>query len=162
MKTLFHCFNIPQKSRCSAPNCARVCSDVSCHLPCSLLGCRGGIFFGFVGGLMSKIDMSRIPAGIWNEDMRARTPCCLLRSDNGPSKDDSSEDSGLSESGGGAWPPQILTDQLTLSNPWWADYAIMPTIYYWHPRIFRPSYGPTLRYFSPKHLELWRHVNCWG
>ena len=46
---------------------------------------------------MSKIDMSRIPAGIWNEDMRARTPCCLLRSDNGPSKDDSSEDPGLSE-----------------------------------------------------------------
>ena len=37
---------------------------------------------------MSKIDMSWIPAGIWNEDMRARTPCCLLRSDNGPSKDD--------------------------------------------------------------------------
>ena len=45
-----------------------------------------------VGGLMSKIDMSWIPAGIWNEDMRARTPCCLLRSDNGPSKDDEKSD----------------------------------------------------------------------
>ena len=75
---------------------------------------------------MSKIDMSWIPAGIWNEDMRARTPCCLLRSDNGPSKDDSSEDSGLSESGGTgvAMAPQILTDQLTLSQP---GRQIMPT-----------------------------------
>ena len=91
----------------------------------SLLGCRAGIFFGFVGGLMSKIDMSWIPAGIWNEDMRARTPCCLLRSDNGPSKDDSSEDSGLSELEvpGTPGPPQILAYEITLSQTGGVVYA---------------------------------------
>ena len=88
---------------------------------------------------MSKIDMSWIPAGIWNEDMRARTPCCLLRSDNGPSKDDSSEDSGLSElevpeiPG----PPQILVylklgwvtyaHQITTGTPGFSD---LPTALY--------------------------------
>ena len=38
---------------------------------------------------------------------------------------------------GGAWHPQNLADQVTLSLP---DYA--HNIRYWHPRIFRPSYGP--------------------
>jgi hypothetical protein len=115
----------------------------------SLLGCRAGIFFGFVGGLMSKIDMSWIPAGIWNEDMRARTPCCLLRSDNGPSKDDSSEDSGLSESGGTgvAMAPQILTDQLTLSQP---GRQIYPPQYYCPPA---PDYQTLLRPWDYKTEE---------
>ena len=36
--------------------------------------------------------------------------------------------------------PQILEDQLTLFQP---GGQIMPTKWYWHPRIFRPSYyGP--------------------
>ena len=33
------------------------------------------------------------------------------------------------------WHPQILADQLTLSQPGG------PSNYYWHPRIFRPSDG---------------------
>ena len=36
--------------------------------------------------------------------------------------------------------PQILVDQLTLSQP---GGQIMPN-YYWHPRIFRPSDGPEI------------------
>ena len=36
------------------------------------------------------------------------------------------------------WHPQILADQLTLSQP---GGKIMPT---WHPRIFRLSDGPAL------------------
>ena len=40
---------------------------------------------------------------------------------------------------GGRTPLQILADQLTLSQPEGADYAHPLQ---WHPRIFRPSYGP--------------------
>ena len=53
---------------------------------------------------------------------------------------------GLSSLGvpGVPWHPQFLADQLTLSQPWGADYAyqiILPP-----PRIFRPSYGPVVDY----------------
>ena len=40
------------------------------------------------------------------------------------------------------WHPQFLADQLTLSQP---KGHIMPTKWYWHPRIFRPSFGPGKR-----------------
>ena len=39
-------------------------------------------------------------------------------------------------------PWQILEDQLTLSQPGPPGGQIMPTKYYGHPRIIRPSYGP--------------------
>ena len=39
------------------------------------------------------------------------------------------------------WHPQVLADQLTLYQPGGADYAHHITTD-WHPRIFRPSYGP--------------------
>ena len=42
--------------------------------------------------------------------------------------------------GGTMAPPDFFADQLTLSQPGGADYAHHIT--YWHPRIFRPSYGP--------------------
>ena len=41
------------------------------------------------------------------------------------------------------WHPQILADQLTLSQP--GEGQIMPTTFLYlspSPRIFRPSYGP--------------------
>ena len=78
------------------------------------------------GGLMSKIDMSGIPAGIWNGDMRARTPYCLLRSDNGPSKDD---DHRLSQEqplpGSIRWPAgadPCLTLLKKVNDLWWSGY----------------------------------------
>ena len=37
--------------------------------------------------------------------------------------------------------PHILADQLTLPQPEGADYAHPLQ---WHPRIFKPSYGPAL------------------
>ena len=39
--------------------------------------------------------------------------------------------------------PQILADHLTLHQPGGAGYAHQ--YYYWHPRIFRPSYGSATR-----------------
>ena len=39
-------------------------------------------------------------------------------------------------------PPQILTNQSTLSQP---GGGIMPTTLLFAPRIFRPSYGPSSR-----------------
>ena len=64
------------------------------------------------------------------------------------------------------WHPQILADQLTLSQPGGADYA-HHIMYYWHPRIFRPSYGPVLRFLNFKfcsHLifatKLFAQVRC--
>ena len=38
----------------------------------------------------------------------------------------------------------ILADQLTLSQPGARRGRLCPPQYYWHPRIFRPSYGPEL------------------
>ena len=43
---------------------------------------------------------------------------------------------------GGAMAPQILADQLTLSQP--GGDRLCPPNYYWHPRIFRPSNGPVI------------------
>ena len=43
--------------------------------------------------------------------------------------------------GGGHQPPQILADQLTLSQP---GGHIIPTQYYKPPRIFRPCDGPDI------------------
>ena len=37
--------------------------------------------------------------------------------------------------------PQILADQLTLYQ---LGGLFMPPHHYWHPRIFRPSYGPAI------------------
>ena len=37
--------------------------------------------------------------------------------------------------------PQILADQLTISQPGGTDHTQQITMY-WHPRTFRPSYGP--------------------
>ena len=42
------------------------------------------------------------------------------------------------------WHPQILADQLTLSQP--ERGRLCPPNYYWHPRIFRPSDGPVERW----------------
>ena len=52
--------------------------------------------------------------------------------------------SGVSSLGvpGVPWHPQILADQLKLSWPWWGWGQVIPTKKYWHPWIFRPSYGP--------------------
>ena len=38
--------------------------------------------------------------------------------------------------------PQILADQLTLSQP---GGTLCPPNYYWHLRIFRPSDGPSVK-----------------
>ena len=54
--------------------------------------------------------------------------------------------SGMQQGGGqrGQLPPQILADQLTLSQP---GGHMIPTQYYVPPRIFRPCDGP--EYLSP-------------
>ena len=41
------------------------------------------------------------------------------------------------------WHPQILADQLTLSQPEGTDYSHLLN-YRWHTQIFRPSDGPEL------------------
>ena len=48
---------------------------------------------------------------------------------------------GAGDAGGVPWHPQILVDQLTLYQP---GGPIMLLHHYWHPWIFRPSYGPAI------------------